>query len=103
MPKYTYVVYTSAVPGKEFEYNDWYNNQHIPDVLKVPGFVSARRLKLHGPREGHEKVTNMALYELETDDPDAVMKELYARSGTEAMPMSAAFDASSFSALLYQA
>ena len=30
-------------PARDSEFNDWYNKVDIPDVLKVPGFVRARR------------------------------------------------------------
>ena len=43
MAKYTFVVLTNPTSGKEAEYNKWYNDQHIPDVLNVPGFVAAQR------------------------------------------------------------
>jgi hypothetical protein len=33
-------------PSREQEYNDWYDNVHVPEVLETPGSVSARRLRL---------------------------------------------------------
>ena len=55
MPKYTFMVLTNPVEGQEDIYNDWYNNRHLADVLKVPVFVSAQRFKLcptHSCRSG---------------------------------------------------
>src|SRR5215469_214807 len=46
MAKHTFLVLTNPVQGKEKEYNDWYTNQHIPDVVSVPGIVAAQRYKL---------------------------------------------------------
>ena len=46
MTKYTFVVMTNASEGKEEEFNRWYNQHHIPDVLNVPGFVSGQRFRL---------------------------------------------------------
>ena len=46
MAKYSFIVFTNPVEGKESEYNDWYNRQHIPDVLNIPGFVSGQRFRL---------------------------------------------------------
>jgi len=43
MVKFTYLVLTNAVPGREEEFNRWYTEQHLPDVLRVPGVVSAQR------------------------------------------------------------
>lgn len=34
-----------ASPEVEDAYNDWYTNIHIPDVLQLPGYVSATRYK----------------------------------------------------------
>jgi hypothetical protein len=31
------------MPGREDEFNLWYDPTHLPDVLKLPGFVSARQ------------------------------------------------------------
>src|SRR3546814_16369245 len=38
-----YIVLTNATPGDDEQFNDWYTNTHIPDVLAVPGFVAAQR------------------------------------------------------------
>ena len=59
MPKGVMVVQTGCEPGREDEYNDWYSNTHIPEVLAVPGFVGARRFKVHQPgrRTGHPRAT----------------------------------------------
>jgi len=32
-------------PAFEDEFNDWYDTEHIPERLRVPGFLSARRLE----------------------------------------------------------
>lgn len=32
MAKYTFIVMTNSTAGKEAEFNEWYNQQHIPDV-----------------------------------------------------------------------
>ena len=56
--------------GKEDEYNDWYNNVHLPEVLALPGFRSARRLRLSPQQLGAEDSPPsahhyLALYELD--------------------------------------
>jgi len=81
MPKGIMVVQSSPPdPAREDEYNDWYTGTHIPEVLAVPGFVSARRYKVLGEHpEGH---THLAVYELEADDLTAPVKELRARSAS---------------------
>ena len=95
MAKYTFVVLTNPVAGKEDEYNRWYNENHIPDVLNVPGFVSGHRLRLADEQFGGESSRThkyLALYEIETDDIAATLKELRARGGTAEIVPSDAID-----------
>lgn len=42
--EYGFIVFSNPVTqSREEEYNNWYDRQHMPDVLRVPGFVSAQR------------------------------------------------------------
>ena len=43
MARYEYLILSCAQPGREAEFEKWYDEQHIVDVLAVPGVVSARR------------------------------------------------------------
>ncbi len=36
-------VQTDVVPEMEEEFNHWYDEEHIPHLLKVPGVIMARR------------------------------------------------------------
>jgi len=82
MGHYRMIVLANAKEGREEEYNDWYTNQHLGDVVAVPGVVSGQRFQSIG-KGGHKF---LAIYELETEDPRAVLKEIGARMGTDAMP-----------------
>ena len=53
-------------PSKEKEFNEWYDNIHLPDILETPGFVRASRYENTNPAEGQGKFVSM--YEIETDD-----------------------------------
>ncbi|MGH7246992.1 MAG: hypothetical protein ACREH9_02715, partial [Pseudomonadota bacterium] len=89
MAKYTFIVLTNPTAGKEAEYNQWYNQTHVPDVLNVPGMVCAQRFKLANAQMGRNNPYNyLAIYEIETDDLEAVLKEMKARGGTADMVMS---------------
>ena len=46
MPKYLFFAFTNPTPGKEDDYNSWYEEHHLKDVINVPSFVSARRFRL---------------------------------------------------------
>jgi hypothetical protein len=37
------LVFTNAAEGREEEFHRWYDEVHIPDVLRVPGVESAQR------------------------------------------------------------
>jgi hypothetical protein len=104
MAKYTFVVLTNPVAGKEDEYNRWYNEQHIPDVLNVPGFVAAQRFRLADAQmaPGPIKHKYLALYEIETDDLAAALKDLRSRTGTADMVLSDAMDPADIGAFLFQ-
>jgi hypothetical protein len=52
-------VWTDIAPEAEAEFNDWYNTEHIPQLLGVPGFLTGRRYEAV---EGKPKY--LALYEL---------------------------------------
>jgi len=48
MPKGLMVVQSRpSDPEREDEYNEWYSHTHLPEIRAVPGFVAARRYKLH--------------------------------------------------------
>jgi hypothetical protein len=59
-------------PTREAEYHAWYNEMHIPDVLRTPAFVRATRYEIGAPRDGRGRFLTM--YEIETDDIDAAMR-----------------------------
>jgi hypothetical protein len=90
MTKYVLVALTNAVESKEQAFNDWYDGQHLPDVLDVPGVVSAQRFKLAETQRSPDPLPYryMALYEIETDNLPAVLEIAKQRGGTPAMPRS---------------
>jgi hypothetical protein len=66
-------------PEKEDEYNDWYNNTHIPAILKLDGYVGASRWKLSAARPAADALAErqyLAIYELETDDLPGAFERL---------------------------
>jgi hypothetical protein len=84
MPKYVMAVMTRpASPDREDEFNEWYTNTHIGEVISVPGFTGARRLKqieaLKNPTSPEQDY--LALYEVEADDIGTVLAEVGARAG----------------------
>jgi hypothetical protein len=93
MPRYTFVVLTNPFAGQDETFNQWYDDTHIPDVLRLPGFVAAQRFKLAdtSPPQGFSH-RYLALYEVDTDDLEEVRKSLAIVAGTDSMILSEAFD-----------
>jgi hypothetical protein len=69
---------------REGEYNDWYQNVLVPDVLKIPGVVAARRYRLAddqgamftGFANGNRY---LAMYDIDGSDPKSVNAEIMTR------------------------
>ncbi len=63
-------------PDREDEYNTWYDEVHIPELLALDGIVAARRLR---PVDGNGPY--VAIYELEGDDLQAILDNMIANAG----------------------
>jgi hypothetical protein len=91
MAKHVFLGLTSPVEGQEDEYNKWYNETHVPEILSVPGIVSARRFKTKlVVAPGAPAWKYICIFEVETDDLRATLKALEAATSAPV----AALDAS---------
>lgn len=77
MKKSYLLIYTNPMPGREAEYNDWYNNVHLKEVCAVPGFISAQRFKLD-PVQMHQDQNHryLAIYEIEHGQEEQALENL---------------------------
>jgi hypothetical protein len=62
-------VQTEAIPGSDAAFNAWYDEVHVPEILRTPGFEAARRYRvrqspLAGARDAGEWTTYLAIYEI---------------------------------------
>jgi antibiotic biosynthesis monooxygenase (ABM) superfamily enzyme len=74
--KYWLLSVTARVePDEETSFNHWYDNIHIPVIVKVPGVHSARRFVADGA-DGRRYVTN---YEI--DSPAVLQSPEFAEAG----------------------
>lgn len=98
MQRCSLIVMTNPVEGQDGEYNDWYTNTHLHDVLKIPGVVGAQRFRRSDIQRdaGPYSWGYLAIYECETDDLRSIIRELKARGGTELMRMTDALAAERF-------
>ena len=87
MARFSFVVYSNPAEGREQEYNDWYDNQHLEDVLAIPGVISARRFKISATqiREAAQPYRYLAIYDIEADDVQSFIKDLMLRTASGAI------------------
>ncbi len=79
--KHLVVVLTEPTEGREAEYNDYYEHQHLDDVLATTDWTSAQRFKLSDQQGMQCPLPYLALYEVEADDATEVLKTLNATRG----------------------
>lgn len=95
MPKHILLAMTNPVEGQEDEFNDWYTNRHLHDVVKAPGIVAAQRFALddqqrYGPPYPFKY---LAIYEIDSDDVQGVIDYIDKVIGSDEMPISGAMSA----------
>lgn len=77
--KTLYVVRNNAVAGREREFNDWYNQVHLQEVLKIDGFLSAQRYRLNEVQLYPDQAFGyMAVYEIDSEDVAGTLEHLRA-------------------------
>jgi len=79
--EYLFMVAHDIPPDKEDAFTAWYDTEHLPAMLRVPGFVTARRFKLvhtqnsPGVQAQAARPQYLSLYDLA--DPNAVENEQF--------------------------
>lgn len=74
--KHLCVVLTEPTEGRETEFNDYYENVHLDEVLATTGWESAQRFVLTDQVGQKCPLPYLALYEVEADDPKAVIRTM---------------------------
>lgn len=92
--RYKFVTLTNPAEGQDAEYDEWSDRQHIPDVLAIPGFISAQRFRVNSanPSDRPQRWKTATVYEVETNDPAAFFANLSAAAREGRMPVAACFD-----------
>jgi len=90
MTTHKFISLLNAREGRDDEFNDWYANQHIADVLQIPGFISAQRFsRSAGQLSGMTPPWKyLVVYEIEGDSPDSALQELSRRIAGAGMVIS---------------
>ncbi len=95
--KTLYLVFSNPVDGMEDEFNEWYDNVHLPEVLATPGLKSAQRFKIRETEMTHNSVMpkpvhrDLIAYEME-GDVEAIMAKVSSAAQSGEMQMSPALD-----------
>jgi hypothetical protein len=78
MARHVFLVFSNPVPGKEEEFNSWYDNIHIHEALTSPGFVGAQRYRISDdqvmPAAAEKLPRYLTVYEVDTDNLAASVK-----------------------------
>jgi hypothetical protein len=95
---YRWLVFTNCTPGREAEFDRWYDETHVPDLLRIPGVVGVTRGAVAGTQmvtldtgelqhgdAAQVRFRFLAVYEFETDDPKRVLEEVRVRARTPQM------------------
>ena len=72
MERWVNLVENNADPARIAQFNDWYDNLHLPDALGTPGFVRTRRYERHEFRDGRAQF--LAVYEIDSANIDETMR-----------------------------
>lgn len=102
MPRYKMLVLSRPTEGNEDEYNDWYQNTHLKQIVAIPGFVSAQRFKMAVNMRGDSAYPYAAIYEIETDDVEGARQALEKAALSGDIARSEAFDYDTVYASIYE-
>ncbi len=73
------IVLSNAADGRDDEFNDWYTNVHLGEVLALGPFVSAQRYKIGDTQIFPQTHGYVAIYDFE-GDPQAAVDALTLRA-----------------------
>ncbi len=76
MPKFQVLVMSEPTEGNEDEFNDWYENTHLDEVISSTGWSRAQRFGLAAQAGLECPRTYLAAYEAEAEDAEAVLRRL---------------------------
>lgn len=76
--KHIVVVLTEPTTGREDEFNDYYENVHLDEVLGTTDWLSAQRFKLSAQQGRACPLPYLAVYEAEADDAQTLLDNLNA-------------------------
>ena len=78
--RYVYLVMADPQPGREFDFNDGYQNVHMGDLVQLPGWTGAQRFRLVPdvkPRNVQPlyRRGNLIIWDQEGNDPEKLRSD----------------------------
>ena len=74
--KHIVLILTEPTAGKEDEFNDYYENLHLDEVLQTTNLKTAQRFKLAGQAGEECPLPYLAVYETEAESAEEVLHNL---------------------------
>ena len=99
MTRHILITASNPKPGQEDEYHRWYVEEHLDEVLTVPGFVAAQRFKLSSDMGMNLRCSYLTVYEIEANDGPTAVANLQAKQ----LPRTHAQDTTTIQACLITA
>lgn len=92
MPRFKMVALTRCIEGREDEFNDWYQNHHLPEICQFAGVLGAQRYKQAAALQGGDDRNYLAIYDIETEDLGNVLGAIGQASAAGKMTQTEAAD-----------
>jgi hypothetical protein len=91
------LVFANPIPGKEVEFNDWYTNTHMGDLVQLPGWMGAQRFRIVTsvmPRPSVAGYSHgyLIIWDLEDNDANAALARMTAAIAGGKSRLGAAFN-----------
>jgi hypothetical protein len=93
MARYLWLVFSNPIDGEADEYNRWYSEEHMLDVLSVDVVSAAQRFEFAASIDGPEPHQRFpAIYEIEANNPHEAMTAIDKARATGKMRGTTALD-----------
>ncbi|WP_147308757.1 hypothetical protein [Paraburkholderia sp. BL27I4N3] len=96
--RYSFMVFANPLPGREEEFNDWYLNRHLGDLVQLQGWKGAQRFRQvpdvlpESARVGFAKYNHVVLWDLEGGTSASLTSPVRAAISGGKIRRGAAFD-----------
>jgi hypothetical protein len=95
--RYVMLVFANPIPGKEAEFNDWYTNTHMGDLVQLQGWMGAQRFRIVTNVQPRPSAAGYAhgyliIWDLEETDANAALGRMTAAIAGGKSRLGAAFN-----------